>query len=157
MRNVAMSRAVLAVLAAGLLLAVLPTQAAAQAGPFQYHSLTPCRLVDTRNVSAPILSTGVTRTFSVQGVCAVPAGAKAASINVTAVRPNGAGHLTLFPTGGSVPTVSTVNFAANEPAIANGAIVPLSTATSNDLSVSPYVAATGGTVHLVIDVTGYFQ
>jgi len=154
MRNVAMSRAVVAVLAAGLLLAALPAQAD---GPFQYHSLTPCRVVDTRNVSAPILSTGVTRTFSVQGVCGVPAGAKAASINVTAVRPNGPGHLTLFPTGGSVPVVSTVNFAANEPAIANGAIVPLSTATSNDLSVSPYVAATGGTVHLVIDVTGYFQ
>jgi hypothetical protein len=90
-------------------------------------------------------------------MCAVPTGAKAASINVTAVRPNGAGHLTLFPTGGTLPTVSTVNFAAGEPAIANGAIVPLGTAASNDLSVSPYVAAPGSTVHLVIDVTGYFQ
>jgi hypothetical protein len=116
-------------------------------------SFSPGRLLE---VGPPILSTGVTRTFSVQGVCGVPAGAKAASINVTAVRPNGAGHLTLFPTGGSVPVVSTVNFAAGEPAIANGAIVPLA-ASAPDLSVSPYVAAPGGTVHLVIDVTGYFQ
>ena len=45
-----MSRTVLAVLTAGLVLAALPTQAA---GPYQYHSLTPCRLADTRNADGP--------------------------------------------------------------------------------------------------------
>ena len=82
MRNVTMFRTVLAVLTAGLVLAALPTQAFAQsAGPFQYHSLTPCRLADTRNPTGPsggpILSDGVTRNFPVQGLCGVPVGAKA--------------------------------------------------------------------------------
>lgn len=156
MRNVTMSRAVLAVLVAGVVLAALPTQAA---GPYQYHSLTPCRLADTRNITPPVLSTDTTRTFQIQGLCAIPVGAKAVSINITVVRPNGPGHITLWPTGITKPTVSSVNYAANEPAIANGAIVPLADQATyaQDLSVYPYVAATGGNVHLVLDVTGYFQ
>ena len=160
MRNVATSRAVLAVLAASLALAALPTQAAAQAaGPYQYHSLTPCRLADTRNITPPALSSDATRTFQVQGLCSIPVGAKAVSINITAVRPNGPGFLTLFPTGITKPTVSAVNFATGEPAIANGAIVPLADQATHaqDLAVYAWVAATGGNVHLVLDVTGYFQ
>jgi hypothetical protein len=159
-----MSRVVLVAVTAGLVLAALPTYA--QQGPFQFHSLTPCRLVDTRltgttppPTGGPILTTDVTRTFPIQGLCSVPVGAKAVSLNLTIVRPNGAGHLTVWPTGITKPVVSSVNFIAGEPAIANGAIVPLADQSSypQDLSVYPYVAVTGGTVHLVIDVTGYFQ
>jgi hypothetical protein len=160
MRNVAICRTVLAVLAVGLLLAVLPTQAVAQgAGPYQFHSLTPCRLADTRSSTPPILATDSTRTFVVQGLCGVPVGAKAASVNVTAVGPNGTGFLTLFPTGITRPVVSTLNYGAGEPAIANGAIVPLADQATHaqDLSIFAKVAVAGGTVHMVLDVTGYFQ
>jgi hypothetical protein len=160
MRNLATSRAVLAGLAAGVALAALPTQAAAQlSGPFQYHSLTPCRLADTRNITPPVLISDATRTFQIQGLCAIPVGAKAVSINITVVRPNGPGYVSAFPTGITRPTVSSVNFAAGEPAIANGAIVPLADQATHaqDLSVYAWVAATGGNVHLVLDVTGYFQ
>ena len=154
-----MSRVVLVAVTAGLVLAALPTYA-----QLQFHSLTPCRLADTRLAAGstnptggPILATGVTRTFPIQSLCSVPVGAKAVSLNITVVRPNGAGHLTVWPSDVPTrPTVSSVNFAAGEPAIANGAIVPLATSVP-DLSVYPYVAATGGTVHLVLDVTGYFQ
>jgi hypothetical protein len=158
MRNIAMSRTLLAVLATVAVLATLPAQAAAQGqGPYQFHSLTPCRLADTRFPAPanPLLS-NTTRTFQVQGLCGIPAGAKAAALNVTAVGPNGPGHLTLWPTGITKPVVSSLNFAAGEPAIANGAIVPLA-ATVPDLSASAYVAATGGRVNLVLDVTGYFE
>jgi hypothetical protein len=160
MRNVAASRAVLASAVAGLLLAALPTQAD---GPFQYHSLTPCRLADTRNAAGasggPILTDGSTRNFPVQGLCAVPVGAKAVSLNVTAVGPNGIGFLTLFPAGITRPVVSTLNYAAGEPAIANGAIVPLAdqSTQANDLAIFARVAVANGTVHMVLDVTGYFQ
>ena len=164
MRNVAISRAVLAVLAAGLLLVTLPAQAD---GPFQYHSLTPCRLADTRNPvgpsGGPILTQGSTRSFPVQGLCAVPPGAKAVSVNVTAVGPTGPGYLTLFPAGITQPTVSSLNFNAGEPAIGNGALVPLGPSDGSgtcpagcDLSVYARVSPTG-TVHMVLDVTGYFQ
>lgn len=60
MRNVATSRAVLAVLVAGAALTVLPVRAAAQGvGPYQFHSLTPCRLADTRNITPPVLRKSV--------------------------------------------------------------------------------------------------
>ena len=166
MRNVATSRAVLAVLAASLALAALPTQAAAQAaGPYQYHSLTPCRFVETRTNqpppnTPPVLSSDTTRTFQAQGLCNIPVGVKAVSINITAIRPSGAGFLTLFPTGIPRPTtVSSINFAAGEPGIANGAIVSLADQATypQDLSVYAWTGPGAGTVHLVLDVTGYFQ
>jgi hypothetical protein len=168
MRNSVTFRAVLAVLAAGLLLAALPAPAAAQNGPYQYHSLTPCRLADTRNPAGPsggpILTGQVTRTFPVQNLCGVPIGAAAVSVNVTAVGPTGGGYLTLFPTGVTKPLVSSINYAKNEPALGNGAIVPLGTYSATapyDLSiyasVNPVAGVTTPTVHMVLDVTGYFQ
>jgi hypothetical protein len=144
-------------IAAGLMLVAIPAPVAQAAGPFQYHSVTPCRLADTRNITPPILTTNVDRTFTVQGNCGIPAGAKAVSINTTAVGPNAAGFLTLFPAGTGVPLVSNINFNAFEPALGNGAIVPLAAAPPGDLGVHPFVNTPGGTVHMVIDVTGYFQ
>ena len=152
----------LAVVAASLMLVALPAPLAAQAaGPFQYHSLTPCRVADTRGAAGPILTDSgafgsTPRNFTVKGVCGVPALAKAVSINVTAVGPTGQGFLTLFPAGTAQPGVSNLNYSAGEPALGNGGIVPLGAAATLDLSV--FTRVTGpGTVHMVIDVTGYFQ
>jgi hypothetical protein len=139
-------------------------------GPFQFYSLTPCRVADTRvstgvvGAYGPILTSDVARTFPVQGNCGVPVGAKAATVNVTAVAPTAQGRLTLYPSGIAAPTVSTVNFPAGTTALANGAIVPLSagvscptfTPSTCDLAVMPFVVG-GGQVHMVLDVTGYFQ
>jgi hypothetical protein len=144
-----------AVVAASLMLVALPAPLATAAGPFQYHSLTPCRAVDTRGAQGPAMTDGQTRTFSIQGVCGVPAGADAVSINVTAVGPTQTGFLTLFPQGTTQPVVSNLNYNAAEPALGNGAIVPLGAA-APDLSVFAR-AFPGGSVHVVIDVTGYFQ
>jgi hypothetical protein len=98
-------------------------------GPFQFFTLTPCRLVDTRGLpgpsGGPILQDQVLR---------------------------------LFPSDILLPHISTVNFAAGEKALANGAIVPLADQSVEplDLSVFPRVLGSG-TVHMVLDVTGYFQ
>ncbi len=94
----------------------------------------------------------------VQGVCGVPVGAKAVTVNLTAVGPNGTGFLTMFPTGITRPVVSSLNFNAGEPALGNGAIVPVAdqTAFSQDLSVFARVTGPGVT-NIVLDVTGYFQ
>jgi len=141
----------------------LPAPSFAQAGgPYQYHSLTPCRLADTRNPTGPsggpILVDQGTRSFPVQGLCGVPVGATAVTVNVTAVGPNGQGYLTLYPTGITRPVVSNLNFSAGEPALGNGAIVPLADQALHamDLTVYSRVATAGGTVHMVLDVTGYF-
>jgi hypothetical protein len=144
--------------------AALAPPAAHAAGPFQYHALTPCRVVDTRNPNGtnggPVLNANTTRTFQVQGNCGVPVGATAVTLNVTIVSPNlstSGGFVTVFPSGASIPTVSTINFTNADAALANGAIVPLSSNTG-DLSVffNPYNLGSG-TVHLVLDITGYFQ
>jgi hypothetical protein len=145
-------------LAFGLIVA--PARAA---GPYQFYSLSPCRVVDTRAAvgpnGGPILQAEQTRTFPIQGKCGVPTGAKAVAFNITAVGPNGSGFLTLFPTGITQPVVSNINYNATIPAIANGAIVPLADQALHpqDLAVYARVAIAGGTVHLVLDITGYFQ
>ena len=154
MRN-SSPRPLLFVLLALLLLGAVPAFAD---GPFKFFAIQPCRLVDTRTpADAPALAYNTVRDFQVQGKCGVPVGAKAASLNVTAVGPTGRGFLTLFPSGTTQPTVSTINYQGGEPALANGAIAPLS-ANANDLSVYTFfLLGAGNTTHLVLDVTGYFM
>ena len=121
--------------------------------------LTPCRVVDTRvAANSPALAHASTRSFTVQGTCGVPSGARAVSVNVTAVGPSGQGHLRLFPALIATPNISTINFpnGLGSAAIANGAIVPLSASTP-DLSVFTILLAATGSVHFVLDVTGYFS
>jgi hypothetical protein len=128
-------------------------------GPFQFHSLTPCRIVDTRGPAgpkgAPALQSLTPRNFPIQGECGVPEGAEAVSLNVTIVHPTNHGHVTIWPSGQSLPVASTVNFAPNDVAVANGALVALSTE-DFDLAVQAHVLG-NGQVDLVLDVTGYFD
>lgn len=127
----------------------------AQSGPYSYYALTPCRVVDTRNAvgvnGGPSLGTAV-RNVQIRGNCGVPQTAKAVSLNVTVTSASTASWLTLWPSGTAQPFVSTINFGPDDPALANGCIVGLSTATQ-DLSVANAL----GSVHAIIDVTGYFQ
>ncbi len=130
--------------------------ATAQTGPFQFYAIPPCRIVDTRNPNStnggPIMGSNVQRDFQVRGVCGVPTTAKAVSLNVTVAGPTQSSFLTLWPSGGTRPVVSTINFNSTDPALANGAIVGVSL-TTNDLSVYNNF----GSVHVLLDVTGYFQ
>ncbi len=136
-----------------LVLSAVP--ALAQNGPYRFYPLTPCRLVDTRQPAyAPALAANSTRSFQVRGVCGVPTDARAAALNITAFTPTHSGHLRVFPSDIALPNASTLNFQASS-VIANGAIVPLGTAT-NDLSVFAFLSSPGGSTHAIIDVTGYF-
>lgn len=130
--------------------------AAAQTG-LQFFAVLPCRAVDTRTGNGGIVPASTERKFTMKGVCNVPGSAKAVSINVTVVSPTQDGFFALWPAGGTYPSVSTINFLAGEPALANGAIVPVAVVGTPDLSTG-YGTATGtGNSHLVLDVTGYFQ
>jgi hypothetical protein len=154
-------RVSLVVLAACLIAAALPAPSFA-GGPYQYHSITPCRLADTRNATGPsggpiLVDQGI-RSFPVQGLCGVPVGAKAATVNVTAVGPTGAGFLTLYPSGITRPVVSNINFSAGEPALGNGAIVPLADQGTYPQDLTVFSRVVGpGSVHMVLDITGYFE
>jgi hypothetical protein len=146
------------VLTAGV--ALLAACAAEAAGPYQFFSVTPCRIVDTRNpngvTGGPALTAGSPRNFPIAAQCGVPSSAKAATLNVTIVGPTADGFLSIWPFNTALPTVSTINASAGEPALANGAIVPLTTDPSFNVSVV-YGTAGGGTTHVILDVTGYFQ
>lgn len=135
---------------------VFASTALAQSGPFQYYPLTPCRVVDTRGGTGlnggPVFGSNSTRNFQMRGFCGVPTSAKAVSLNVTVTQATQPSYLTVWPSGLTQPVVSMINFEASDPALANGIIVGVS-ANTQDLSV--YNSA--GNVHVIIDVTGYFQ
>ncbi|HEV8609737.1 MAG TPA: hypothetical protein VGS98_06685 [Thermoanaerobaculia bacterium] len=147
----------------GAAAAILAVSTASAAGPFQFYSVTPCRIADTRNPSnpqgtgGPALSAGAPRNFPIVGVCGVPTDAKAAALNVTVVSPTLEGFIKIWPFNTAMPAVSTINFAAGEPAIANGAIVPLTVDPTFQISVVYGTAVPGGNTHLILDVTGYFK
>jgi len=128
----------------------------AQSGPFQYFSVTPCRVVDTRNPNGtnggPALAENSSRNFSIRGNCGIPTTAKAVSINLAVTQATATSFLSVWPSGTAQPAASNINFNPSQFSLSNGAIVGLSTST-NDLSVFNR----WGTVHVIIDVNGYFQ
>ena len=95
---------------------------------------------------------GADRVFVIAGQCGIPADAVAASFNFTITTPADYGFLTIFPTGGALPTVSTLNWAPGQTR-ANNAVAPLGAA--GDLTA--HVGQATGTVHFIIDVNGYFR
>ena len=138
-------------------------QAAAQ-GPYSFFPLTPCRVVDTRNANGPsggpVLAANTARSFPIINVnsCGVPTTAKAAVVNVTAVAPGDNGNFIIYPAGSPRPNTSVVNWSVADFATGNGAFLPLANQGGVDVTVYPNMSPnSSGTVHLVIDVTGYFQ
>jgi hypothetical protein len=137
-----------------------PVAGQEKAGPYRYRTLTPCRVFDTRDTAGgmfPLRNPGP-HGFDIRGICGVPTAAVAVAVNVTITQPTQAGDLRIFPSGGTQPLVSTMNFAAGEAALANGAIVPLG-AGDYDIQIAIGMAGTpySGSVHVLLDVAGYFQ
>jgi hypothetical protein len=133
----------------------LGTATSAQA-QYSYFTLTPCRVVDTRNANStnggPLLGT-TARTFAIKGACGVPSTAKAVTINIAVTGASATNSwLTVWPAGGTKPNTAAINFSSSDWALSNGAIVGLGQQTL-ELSVQNAV----GQVHVIIDVTGYFQ
>jgi hypothetical protein len=137
---------------------LLTASAATAAGPLQFYSVAPCRVVDTRNATGltggPALAAFQTRSFPMRGQCGIDSAAVAVSLNVTVVSPTSSGYLTLWPSGTAQPLVSIINFVAAD-VLANGAIVPLAAAMSSQ-EVAVFNGSSGQT-HLILDVTGYFK
>lgn len=87
--------------------------------------------------------------------CGIPGAARVVSLNVTAVSPSANGNVTLWPAGLDKPATSVANFAAGTNR-SNNAPALLATDGSGRLSAQAFLAD-GGTVHLLLDVNGYFQ
>ena len=146
----------LAVTALGL---VSPAEAG---GPYSFFSVSPCRVVDTRwaagPTGGPALNANANRDFPILGACGVPATAKAVVFNVTIAAPTDFGNLRLYPAGTTPPLASVINWVTSDAALANGAIVPVGLSGANHLGVRCDMSAgSTGKVHLILDVTGYFE
>ncbi|WP_251056283.1 hypothetical protein [Streptomyces sp. ISL-94] len=115
--------------------------------------ITPSRFLDTRDgvgAAKARVGPGGVVTLQVSGVKGIPAtGVTAVVMNVTAVNPTQAGHVTVYPNGQAAPNVSNLNFTA-------GQIVP-------NLVTVPVVNGkvdlrnNAGSVDLIADVTAYYS
>jgi hypothetical protein len=127
---------------------VVPT-----AGTFQFYTLPPCRVLDTRNPNGPFggpaVSGGSSRSFTVPSSgCGAPATAAAYSVNVTVVPRAGLGFLTVWPSGQPQPVVSTLN-SYDGSVLANAAIVPAGTGGAINIFATD-------TTDVIVDINGYF-
>ncbi len=128
-------------------LTVAPAPSAAK-----FHTVTPCRQLDTRSGSS--VAAGGTLTVNVTGApCGIPSSAISVSANVTATQQTAVGHLTAYPADGIQPNVSTLEFKVGQTR-ANNAFLLLSSDGFGQVNV---FNSSTGTVHVIVDVNGYFQ
>lgn len=124
--------------------------------PTSFYTIAACRVIDTREsdgpLAGPALTAGNTRTFAVAGQCQIPLTAKSISANLTVTEPSAGGHLTVWPAGGQLPLVSSINYRPGQTRANNG-ILALNPA--GELSVS--CGQPSGAVHFILDVNGYFE
>ena len=122
-----------------------------------FYPVPPCRVADTRpggnypqGLGPPFLTGQQQRDFPILAAttCNIPTSAEAYSLNFSVVPHGSLFYMTVWPTGGTRPTVSTLNDIPGQ-IIANAALVPAGT--GGKVSVFP----TNDT-DLIIDINGYF-
>lgn len=131
-----------------------------------YTPITPCRIVDTRLSSGgggPIAAMGV-RAFRSYGIanytsqggsttnCGMQTESpEAVVLNVTAVRPAGAGFATVYPAEGPRPDTSSINYVAG--AIVNNTVVtPIDFFFFRDFRIYTFAES-----DYVVDIVGYYD
>ncbi|HEU4918421.1 MAG TPA: hypothetical protein VFT20_01700 [Candidatus Limnocylindrales bacterium] len=119
-----------------------------------YATITPVRVLDSRfNTGLPgTFKPNVPRTLSIAGANGIPADAVAITGNLTVVGQTRAGYLSVTREPTATPTTSTLNFPVGDTR-ANGVSVPLNG--QGDLSI--VYKSSGGTTHVILDVTGYYR
>jgi hypothetical protein len=120
-----------------------------------FHTLTPCRVLDTRNPNGtyggPALFAGQARSWVIRGQCGVPATAKSIAGNIAVTGPTAAGSIRLVPGGASATGTSTVMFRAGQTRANN---VTMALGASGDVVAD---GLPSGTAHVILDVVGWFE
>ena len=128
-------------------------QAGTGSTPLQFVPITPCRVADTRNATGafggPALAASVSRDFAITAsACGIPSTAQAYALNLTVVPLGPLGFLSVWPSGQSQATVSTLN-SSDGRIKANAAIV----AAGTNGAISVFAS---NPTHVIIDINGYF-
>ena len=123
------------------------------------YTVAPCRVLDTRSSTGPFggpaLAAAQPRSFAIAGRCGIPATARAIVANITVVDASAAGEVKAYPGGISSPNASGVSFRAGQ-ARGNNGVLGLQQNGSGTLVLEAVLPA-GGTVHVILDVSGYFE
>lgn len=120
-----------------------------------YFSVTPCRLLDTRNLAAPSLDANSVRVLTGTGNCGIPATAQGLSANITTTGATASGSLTFFAGPGPTPKASSISFVPVR-ARANSSLVALNA--QGQFSVACTMPGVGsGSADMIVDVSGYFE
>lgn len=116
----------------------------------QFSSVTPCRLIDTRQSGQPIQG-GTSQNFTIPqlGGCSIPTSATAYSLNLTVVPHGSLGYLTVWPAGLAQPGISTMN-SRDGRTKAEAAIVQAGSGNA----ISIYAS---NTTDVILDINGYFS
>jgi RHS repeat-associated protein len=124
-----------------------------------FYTLTPCRILDTRQTGVPLTQTNPQQVYQISGVCGVPANAVAVAFNVTLVGATTKLWVQGYPGDLAPPGTNVVSATPpNTSTIAGFAVLPLATNGSGTLGVLMTLTppATSGQTDLILDVTGYF-
>jgi hypothetical protein len=119
----------------------------------RFHTLTPCRVLDTRD-DAPMVD-GEPRVVTFHGTCGVPASARALASNFTVTQSTLAGSVSAYPADVASTGTNVVSFAAGRTRASN-TILKLSEDGTGRARLEATVPG-GGTVHVIVDVAGYFD
>ena len=122
-----------------------------------FYTLAPCRVVDTRDPSGPLggpaLVGNQPRIFTITGKCGLPLGARAVTANLTATQANRPGNIRMYAADSGISGSSNVNYDIGQTR-ANDAILPV----DQNGGVAAFASQdAGSTVHLLLDINGYFQ
>ena len=123
--------------------------------PGGYASVTPARLLDTRDptdiTEGSQVSGGGVLSLPVASRAGVPSGVTSVLLNVTVTQATSAGYLTVYADQGTQPLASNLNYVAGQ-TVPNLVLAPV----GSDGAVALYVGALGST-HLIVDVQGYLR
>ena len=142
----------------------------AVSGPLSFHTISPQRYLDTRfDGGGPFPPQGSIGEFFIfdfgspdyfaGAANEVPPGARALACNLTVTSGTSGGNLRAFPGNSDIiPLVSNVNWVTGQ-TVANYAIVAAATpadGTGFMASIGLHNASTRGSVHVIVDISGYF-
>jgi hypothetical protein len=115
--------------------------------PSVYTALTPSRILDTR-INSGTLGPGGSVTLAIGGIF-VPANATSVVLNVTSADGSTAGYFTVYPTGGTNPLASNLNWVAGE-TVPN--LVSVGLSAGGDVTIFNAL----GSADAIVDLEGYF-
>jgi hypothetical protein len=126
----------------------------AGSGGYRFQPLSPVRMFDSRLAPSELnpvtgglpVTAGQPVRLRIAGNQGVPAGARAASVNITSVVAGSSAYITAYPCG-DVPLASNLNISPWQQVTANGAMVKLS-------DTGELCLYSSSDVHLVLDING---